>query len=77
MMQYFLLCNSCRVLQVLTNFTVCCVPCSKQTAKLIPPSVSRQFKPQQWLDKVQHHFQTTAQPLAVKGARDKFMGMWH
>ena len=47
---------------------------SKQTAKLIPPLVSRQYKPQQWLDNVQSQFQSKAQHMTVKKAQDTFTG---
>lgn len=47
---------------------------SKQTAKLIPPLVSRQYKPQQWLESVQDQFQRKAQHMTVKNAQDAFTG---
>ena len=48
--------------------------CSKQTAKLIPPLVSRQYKPQQWLETVQNRFQDEVKHMAVKQAQDAFLG---
>lgn len=47
---------------------------SKQTAKLIPPLVSRQYKPQQWLETVQNQFQVETQHMAVNHAQDVFLG---
>ena len=47
---------------------------SKQTAKLIPPLVSRQYKPQQWLESVQDQFQVKTQHMTVKYAQETFNG---
>ena len=48
----------------------------KQTARLVPPSLSRHMKPQQWVERVQYFYQKTAVKLSQSEAKHKYFGKY-
>ena len=46
---------------------------SKQASKLLPPSVARYLKPQQWVERVGEHFLKTAVQLSQSKAKKSYV----
>ena len=65
---------TCNITYTMAKLYKHVVVCSKQTAKLIPPLVSRQYKPQQWVDSVQDQFLGEVKHMTVREAQDTFTG---